>query len=69
MGLSTNCAAIFAQHEMRSVNVDRVRLRLGAIADALRRLRMLDASGDEAFLADFRNTESAKYLLRRKTIE
>lgn len=48
---------------MKSLNVDRLRLRLGTIVDALRCLRMLGASGEEAFLADFRNTESAKYLL------
>lgn len=48
---------------MKSLNVDRLRLRLGAIADALRRLRELGALGEETFLADFRNTESAKYLL------
>ena len=48
---------------MKCLNVDRLRLRLGAIADALRRLRELGALGEETFLADFRNTESAKYLL------
>ena len=48
---------------MKSLNVDRLRLRLGAIADTLRRLRELGALGEETFLADFRNTESAKYLL------
>ena len=48
---------------MKSLNVDRLRLRLGAIADALRRLRELGALGEETFLADFRNTESAKYML------
>jgi len=48
---------------MKSLNVDRLRLRLGAIADALRHLRELGALGEEAFLSDFRNTESAKYLL------
>lgn len=48
---------------MKNLNLDRLRLRLGAIADALRRLRELGALEEDAFLADYRNTESAKYLL------
>jgi uncharacterized protein YutE (UPF0331/DUF86 family) len=48
---------------MRDVDAIRVRDLLGGIADALRRLRELGRLPEDAFLADFRNTESAKYLL------
>jgi uncharacterized protein YutE (UPF0331/DUF86 family) len=41
----------------------RIRELLGAMADAERRLRQLSQESEEAFLADYRNTESAKYLL------
>ncbi len=46
-----------------TVDAIRIRERLGLIADTERRLRELSALTEEAFLADFRNTESAKYLL------
>lgn len=47
------------------MRADPVRIRelLGTMADAERRLRELAAEPEEAFLADYRNTESAKYLL------
>lgn len=48
---------------MRDVDPIRVRDLLGGIADALRRLRELGLLSEHEFLADFRNTESAKYLL------
>jgi uncharacterized protein YutE (UPF0331/DUF86 family) len=48
---------------MRDVDPIRVRDLLGNIADALRRLRELGRQTEAEFLADFRNTESAKYLL------
>jgi len=41
----------------------RIRDLLGIMADAERRLRELGGEPEEAFLADYRNTESAKYLL------
>jgi uncharacterized protein YutE (UPF0331/DUF86 family) len=46
-------------------NLDPVRLRdfLGTIADAQRRLRELGQLSAAEFLGDYRNTESAKYLL------
>ncbi len=46
-------------------NLDPVRLRdfLGTIADAQRRLRELGQLSAAEFLRDYRNTESAKYLL------
>ena len=46
-------------------NVDPIRIRdlLGNIADAQRRLRELGQSSEADFLGDYRNTESAKYLL------
>ena len=45
-------------------NVDPIRIRdlLGNIAESLRRLRQLGDYSEAKFLADFRNTESAKYL-------
>jgi uncharacterized protein YutE (UPF0331/DUF86 family) len=48
---------------MSEVDVSRVRDLLGNLANALRLLRELAAIPEEEFLADFRNTESAKYLL------
>lgn len=48
---------------MKDVDPIRVRDLLGNIADALRRLRELGKLPEAEFLADFRNTESAKYLL------
>jgi uncharacterized protein YutE (UPF0331/DUF86 family) len=48
---------------MRDVDPIRVRDLLGGIAEALRRLRELGLLSEDVFLADFRNTESAKYLL------
>jgi uncharacterized protein YutE (UPF0331/DUF86 family) len=46
-----------------SVDPIRVRERLGIITDAQRRLQELGGLSADDFLADFRNTESAKYLL------
>ena len=48
---------------MRQVDPIRIRELLGNIADAQRRLRELGQLSKENFLADYRNTESAKYLL------
>lgn len=48
---------------MQTVDPIRVRDLLGHIADAQRRLRELAQVSESDFLADFRNTESAKYLL------
>jgi uncharacterized protein YutE (UPF0331/DUF86 family) len=47
-----------------SAEIDPIRVRelLGHINDATRRLRQLGAVSEEEFLADYRNTESAKYL-------
>jgi uncharacterized protein YutE (UPF0331/DUF86 family) len=47
------------------MKADPVRIRelSGAMADAERRLRELATEPEEVFLADYRNTESAKYLL------
>lgn len=47
-----------------SGNVDPIRIRelVGIISDAVRRLRELGEMSQAEFLADFRNTESAKYL-------
>jgi len=46
-------------------DIDPIRIRdlLGNMADALRRLRELGELSEQDFLGDFRNTESAKYLL------
>ncbi|PJF47666.1 MAG: DUF86 domain-containing protein [Chloroflexi bacterium] len=46
------------------IEVDPIRVRelVGAITDAIHRLRELGAMPEAEFLADFRNTESAKYL-------
>ena len=45
--------------------VDQVRIRelMGNMNDALRRLRELGQLSEKDFLADYHNTESAKYLL------
>jgi len=48
---------------MKDVDPIRIRDLLGNMNDALRRLRQLGDLSEEAFLADYRNTESAKYLL------
>jgi uncharacterized protein YutE (UPF0331/DUF86 family) len=48
---------------MKQIDLLRVRDLLGNIADAQRRLRELGQLSEAEFLADFRNTESAKYLL------
>ncbi len=48
---------------MSPINLERVRQRLGSIAEAESRLAQLGAVAEAEFLADFRNTESAKYLL------
>ena len=48
---------------MKQVDLLRIRDLLGNIADAQRRLRELGRLPEAEFLADFRNTESAKYLL------
>jgi uncharacterized protein YutE (UPF0331/DUF86 family) len=47
---------------MHAVDPIRIRDLLGHIADAQRYLRQLGQMSEQAFLADFRNTESAKYL-------
>ena len=48
---------------MKQVDLLRIRDLLGNIANAQRRLRELGRLPEAEFLADFRNTESAKYLL------
>lgn len=48
---------------MKKVDVIRVRDLLGNIAEAQTRLRQLGSLSEAEFLADYRNTESAKYLL------
>ena len=48
---------------MKQIDLLRIRDLLGNIADAQRRLRELGRLSEAEFLADFRNTESAKYLL------
>ena len=48
---------------MSDVDPIRVRDLLGNIADAQRRLRELGQLPEADFLGDYRNTESAKYLL------
>lgn len=52
---------------MRQVNVARVRDLLGNISEALHALRQLASLSEAEFLGDFRNTESAKYLLIKAT--
>jgi uncharacterized protein YutE (UPF0331/DUF86 family) len=47
---------------MKDVDPIRIRDMAGHLADAVRRLRELGQLSEEDFLADFRNTESAKYL-------
>jgi uncharacterized protein YutE (UPF0331/DUF86 family) len=48
---------------MREVDLIRVRDLLGNISDAQRRLRELGQLSENEFVSDYRNTESAKYLL------
>lgn len=48
---------------MSDIDPIRVRELLGNITDALRRLRELGQLPEAEFLGDYRNTESAKYLL------
>lgn len=48
---------------MRSIDKPRIRALLGNIAEAQRCLRELGQLPEAQFLEDFRNTESAKYLL------
>ena len=48
---------------MRDVDPLRIRDLLGNIAEAQGRLRELGQLSEAEFLADYRNTESAKYLL------
>lgn len=48
---------------MRAVDAIRIRELLGTIASSEEHLRELAAQGEDIFLGDFRNTESAKYLL------
>lgn len=47
---------------MKDVDPIRIRDLLGNMAEAQRRLRELGRQSEADFLADFRNTESAKYL-------
>ncbi|HID89047.1 MAG TPA: DUF86 domain-containing protein [Anaerolineae bacterium] len=48
---------------MTGVDRDRVRTLLGRIAEAQEKAARLGKLSEEEFLGDFRNTESAKYLL------
>jgi uncharacterized protein YutE (UPF0331/DUF86 family) len=48
---------------VREVNVDRLRELAGYLRDAVRQLRELGATPRDAFLADARTINSAKYLL------
>ena len=48
---------------MRELDAIRVRDLLGNMSDAERRLQELGGLPEDEFLADYRNTESAKYLL------
>jgi uncharacterized protein YutE (UPF0331/DUF86 family) len=48
---------------MARVDAARLRQFLGIIGDSVRKLRELGALSQADFLRDFRNTESAKYLL------
>jgi len=48
---------------MRDIDLLRIRDLLGNIAEAQGRLRELGQLPEAEFLADYRNTESAKYLL------
>ena len=47
---------------MKDLDPIRIRNMAGNLADAVRRLRELGQRSEADFLADFRNTESAKYL-------
>lgn len=51
----------------RPIDSARIRDLLGIIADSVHKLRQLARSSREEFLQDFRNTESAKYLLVKAT--
>ena len=51
----------------RDLDAARVHDLLGIIGDSVYKLRQLGQSPKEAFLKDFRNTESAKYLLLKAT--
>ncbi|HMN27997.1 MAG TPA: DUF86 domain-containing protein [Caldilineaceae bacterium] len=48
---------------MKALDKALLRELIGAIGDAQHKLRELGQLSEQAFLADFRNTESAKYLL------
>lgn len=48
---------------MSEVNLDRLRELAGHVRDAVRQLRELGQPSQEAFLADARSVNSAKYLL------
>ncbi len=48
---------------MANIDIARLRQFLGIIGDSVRKLRELGALPQVDFLRDFRNTESAKYLL------
>ncbi len=48
---------------MTSVDRDKVRTLLGRIGEAQEKAAQLGRLSEEEFLGDFRNTESAKYLL------
>lgn len=48
---------------MKDIDAIRIRELLGNMAEAQRRLRELGQLSETDFLDDFRNTESAKYLL------
>ena len=48
---------------MRDIDLLRIRDLLGSMAEALTRLRELGQLSLPEFLADYRNTESSKYLL------
>ncbi len=51
----------------RPFDAARVRDLLGIVGDSVRKLRQLGQAPKEEFLKDFRNTESAKYLLVKAT--
>lgn len=52
---------------LRDPDRERLRRLLGVIAESLRQLRGLGRLPEEEFPADFRHTESAKYLLLKAT--
>lgn len=51
----------------RPLDRDRLRSLLGVISESVRQLDELGRLSEEHFLADFKNTESAKYLLIKAT--